>query len=252
MEIESARNQKSGLAELSVSVEDLKTAGGFYWAIHMSNEDPDLKNYQDTEFMLEKIRGLCKQLVNSIFTNNTRSMPRTNFHELHAFDYELWGYTHRIQPVETPSPKERETLRQNFDRVLNWLTILQESISAWENNQILLKRQIYYKHIDQFSSQTHSDSAINAIAYHLKIPRYGLKIGAAGKGIVASRNLEIFTVNDPDQIIDVGFMTQTQDGFVIKNSLNLGVTNLEHIEFVLVVEKETVYSELIESGYFQH
>jgi DNA topoisomerase VI subunit A len=244
--------QPCGLGKVTLG--DLRVAGRFYWTLYMNHEDADINNYQDSQFMDQKIRGLAKHLVKSIFTNDGQPLPKTNLHEFHTFDYELWGWTHRTKPATTLDRKDRKdhcTLRKNLDRLTGWLIILQEIVSASASNQVLLKRQLFYKHIDQFSSQGHSDKTIQEIAYYLKVPRYSLKIEATGKGLVASKTLELFMLNDPSQNFNIGFMTEVQGGFVIKNALNLGVTNLENVNFVLIVEKETVYSELIESGYFQ-
>lgn len=138
---------------------------------------------------------------------------------------------------------------QNCSRLSNWLIVLNEIVSCNLDGTKRQKRQIFYNNVERFTSQKVIDQTIIDICYFMKVPRYSLRIEASGKGLVAG-NLVIFTKNyelNQDISIDLRLLPE---GFSIKHAHDMDFSPINHIDFVIIVEKDTVFSNLLSLGIF--
>lgn len=105
------------------------------------------------------------------------------------------------------------------------------------------KREIYYKDPKLFSSQLNSDSAIDTAAALLQIPRNRLNILSAGKGLVAGK----ISFNENDTLIEVG-------NRICKIPPDIESINniLIDADYILIIEKDTVLTRLIEEKFFEN
>ncbi|KAJ3129970.1 endodeoxyribonuclease [Nowakowskiella sp. JEL0407] len=146
-----------------------------------------------------------------------------------------------IQETEQQSttgtkPKSANDLRtfEKYFRVLEIIfELLRDDIRA-------TKREIYYRDVNLFGSQSSVDSIIEDLACSFGVHRMCLHVDASGKGLVSGR-IDFIMRDEKKVTID------HDDGGLIPNFENILFFCVEtSAQFVLVVEKETAFRSLIQ------
>ncbi len=107
------------------------------------------------------------------------------------------------------------------------------------------KRDMFYGDVNTFENQNTSDNLIEDIGAMLGVTRPSLNINASAKGAVVG-HLEFTDKDDPIDCRKVGSSRQI--------SANIDdISNLQSdAEFVLIIEKEAVFSRLSEDGFYDY
>ncbi|KEF51453.1 uncharacterized protein A1O9_12370 [Exophiala aquamarina CBS 119918] len=115
--------------------------------------------------------------------------------------------------------------------------ILSEIHSAVKQGIIVTKRDIFYHDPGLFKQQTTVDRHVDDIAHTCGVTRRDLNIAASPKGLVAG----LKTGNLTDQIV------------IIHDCYDLTTfDHLANINWILVVEKEAIFSALLERRFHRH
>lgn len=135
------------------------------------------------------------------------------------------------------------------------------------------KREIYYTNVDLFKTMDNIDRAITDICYLFSIPRFNLPILPSSKGLfytniiiksldddtVLSLSNKINLINSDFLLNNITFYYENQNNNNIYNSINQefiysGISENNQTtflpEFILIVEKDTVFQFLINNPIF--
>lgn len=136
-------------------------------------------------------------------------------------------------------PKMSQITKNKLQKVVMVLdVILKLLISSCRTT----KRDIFYQHFCDFSSQRELDSLVGVIVAMVQVPRLLLGVVATSKGLVVG---DLSYVNNEDVMVDcrlaVGGDSVPQDVMEMKDIVTSA-------RFVLVVEKDAVFQRLLEEG----
>ena len=136
-------------------------------------------------------------------------------------------------------PKMSQITKNKLQKVMMVLdVILKLLISSCRTT----KRDIFYQHFCEFSSQRELDSLVGVIVAMVQVPRLLLGVVATSKGLVVG---DLSYVNNEDVLVDcslaVGGDSVPQDVMDMRDIVTSA-------RFVLVVEKDAVFQRLLEEG----
>ncbi|KAI5461601.1 Spo11/DNA topoisomerase VI subunit A [Mariannaea sp. PMI_226] len=133
----------------------------------------------------------------------------------------------RTENVRFPGKTVQEA--RKFARIL---LILQLSHDALVSGTILTKRHIFYQHQDLFEKQAQVDELVDDIALTLGIGREDLNIVAASKGVLLG---PLFIYLKDGSCLDP---ISGDLGIPIPITKSISSINLNHLNWILVVEKD--------------
>lgn len=122
------------------------------------------------------------------------------------------------------------------------LYLLKQIYSLLITDSTSTKRELYYKNQDLFRSQSESNAALNAISCLLDYPLWKLGVVSSPKGLIAG-NLKL--VYDTKETIFT-----KEKGATIPADLSNVKKIVSDADFILVVEKDTVFQRLIDDDIF--
>jgi meiotic recombination protein SPO11 len=135
------------------------------------------------------------------------------------------------------SPKMSQITKSKLEKVVMVLEIM---LGLIESSSRTTKRDIFYQHFCDFSSQKELDSLVAVIVAMVQVPRLLLGVVATSKGLVVG---DLRYVNSEDVLVDCSLA-------VGGDSVPQDVVEMRNIEtsakFVLVVEKDAVFQRLLE------
>ncbi|KAJ3189292.1 endodeoxyribonuclease [Gaertneriomyces sp. JEL0708] len=138
------------------------------------------------------------------------------------------------------------TIRETHPRFAVYMKILEFCKTLLELDMRATKRDLYYRDVDLFRTQSVVDHAIEDLACTLGVSRHCLNIVASSKGLVSGK-LKLF-MNNGD-VIDCS--SGGEQGQLIPTSEQ--ILELEtDAKFVLVIEKEATFRTLVCRGYAAH
>lgn len=135
----------------------------------------------------------------------------------------------------------KSSLRRQLNKTRLYLAILTELISYQKNT--FRKRELYYRNTDNFVNQEELDEALKTMFFALRIRRSQLRVFNAPKGLVFGP----LTVRIEDALLSFGNSVQKSSGTLI--SFEDFEIEENRLNFVLIVEKETVFSSLLNNGF---
>ncbi|EGG09195.1 uncharacterized protein MELLADRAFT_104525 [Melampsora larici-populina 98AG31] len=122
------------------------------------------------------------------------------------------------------------------------LRIVEITHDAISRNVTVTKREIYYRDVNLFKTQTQVDRLVDDLAATLEISRAELHTFASSKGLL-SGNIQLKTTDD--QIISASKIPALIPAAEVISEIILE----EDVRFVLVVEKEAVFTSLLSVGF---
>jgi meiotic recombination protein SPO11 len=137
------------------------------------------------------------------------------------------------------SPKMSQISKSKLDKVVMVLEVMQGLI---ESSSRTTKRDIFYQHFCDLSSQRELDSLVAVIVAMVQVPRLLLGVVATSKGLVVG---DLCYINSEDVLVDCSLA-------VGGDSVPQDVVEMRDVKtsakFVLVVEKDAVFQRLLEEG----
>lgn len=139
--------------------------------------------------------------------------------------------------TQTPMPKERDFKFPGSTANEAWsftvlLRILELVHTGLIDNNIMTKRDLYYRHPDLFIKQSVVDRHVDDLACTFGITRAQLNITAAAKGLVAGN----FNVTRENGSAIDGM--KDQDGMLIPKISEGDTFQITSIHWILIIEKE--------------
>ena len=221
-------------------LESLQSLSLQYWTEY-KKLIPTLSHFShqvSSQEVLERIQEVVGKVLSQIFSGEKPSVSLVSPKESYQYDPETG--INRLSNIKYKSISFGNLKKtRHFARFLCLLESIHENVSQGVKST---KRELYYKNPQLFKNQKNSDSIIEEIAALLQVPRNRLNVLSAGKGLVAG-NLS-FCENDTE--VTVGNRV-TKIPFEVDSLWNFQT----EAEFVLVLEKDTVLTRLVEEGYFQ-
>ena len=236
-----------------INIEALRHANGIYYQLYTESSLYQRKCWLENPIVVkQEIMEFINVILQTFLKNEALFYPQHQEKKL-GFDFEIWTYVDFGQEdyneLEKVQAQRTFNLNQNVVRLRDWLMVLKEICFGTENGQYKLSREIYYQNIDTVDSQAQIDKTIKEIAFFTRQPRHYLHLDASAKGLL-SGNLQI-SINGSGEIFDINSMSELQGGFSIKNFYNIEFENQENCDFALIVEKDSVYNQLIQEGFFE-
>lgn len=135
------------------------------------------------------------------------------------------------------------------------LLVINYVLNALESNRKVNIRGIYYQNVDTFKKQSNVQALLKKLTEVLEVRRAALNVRPSHKGLFLSSVLSI-QLNNGNVVMgsdtsashiptceDISQLDVVGNTFVLLSQSNLSKSQ---VSFVLVVEKETVFSELRE------
>lgn len=181
--------------------------------------------------LLELYQAFLKALFEGkkifVCKDKVRKMP-FNFRSF-EFDYPT--------PDFLTSCLKKSVVSQNIGKIKDFLLVMNEIFDFEVSRK--RKREIYYKYAGQFNDQKDLDEVIKELTFLLQINRSCIGVTSCPKGLVFGPGYVI----DNDNRIYMGDWISQSNGMLI--AFDRPILCLEQIRYVLVVEKETVFSDLL-------
>lgn len=121
------------------------------------------------------------------------------------------------------------------------VTVMSEVYKMLSRNMTCTKRELYYRDVEMYRNQVHVDKAINNLCTLLDVQEYELGVMSSSKGLIAG-----------DIIIHIGEeqinCTTPRSVPQTPSAITSIVTNAD---YVLIVEKDTVFQRLINDDIFK-
>ncbi|CAF1523057.1 unnamed protein product, partial [Didymodactylos carnosus] len=130
------------------------------------------------------------------------------------------------------------------EKIVMYVNLLSTIHRLLTTKSFMNKREIYYSNVQLFKHQYISDKLIDNIQKHFNVDRQQLGIVASSKGLIAG-NVKL--VNNNGVLIDC---VQFQRGLLIPDQIEKIQIIQTDLQFVLIVEKDTVFQHLIDEGLF--
>lgn len=129
-------------------------------------------------------------------------------------------------------------------RFVVYVRIIEILLEALQENKFITKRDIYYRDVELFRSQSIVNSTVDTLSYTLNAQRDSLHVISAAKGILYGP-IDIIGRN--------GFMTKgdgQEDGiFVPSNNVILQLQLRTPLDYILIIEKEATFRSLVRAGF---
>lgn len=167
-----------------------------------------------------------------------------------CFKFQKFSKIYFLFKIRALSLKEDDTVCRNiaysaksmnlFDTIIY---LIGQIHSLLVTNSTCTKRELYYRNVEMFSDQTCVNTALNHISALLETPLWELGVMSTSKGIVAG---------DLTVIYEESRIQYTQEkGDTVPSDLS-GIIGIESkADFVLIVEKDTVFKRLFDDGIFK-
>lgn len=156
------------------------------------------------------------------------------------------------------------TLKNNLARIsyVLWaLSLIVKKALLTSNMQFpqvvyVSKREIYYSNVELYGSTSTVDRAVDDISSILCLPKFMLPIIPSSKGLFYSPIQLInqdngLTLNSQYQVTLISADFEKNE-FNVDQSNESNIKQLYEIDFVLVVEKDTIFQNIINNPYFQN
>ena len=185
--------------------------------------------------VMERIEIVIFDLVTQI--NMTGTISLSFFSSAKSASFNPITNTNRLSTISTTTLSSQKEIKS----ISHILKVLEISYSLLLSNRKASKREIFYTSPSLFIVQKASDKAIDYACCLLEIPRDRLNILASSKGLITGG----LSYLEQGQMTVVGNRT-------VKIPADLDTVSEMSVEadFILVVEKDTVLSRLLQEGFF--
>ena len=190
---------------------------------NMNRQEQNGVAYQKVEEVLVAVR----EGETSLLYPSLNNWSNTQFHPAYG-----------LLPV-MQDPKMSQISKSKLHKVVMVLEVMLGLIASSSRTT---KRDIFYQHFVDFSSQRELDIMVGVIVAMVQVPRLLLGVVATSKGLVVG---DLSYINNEDVLVDcnlaVGGDSVPQD---VMEMRNIGTS----AKFVLVVEKDAVFQRMLEEG----
>ena len=135
-------------------------------------------------------------------------------------------------------------LKRNLNKIKKLLTVILEILRYY--NVKRKKREVYYKAVNVFNDQQTLDEMLKLLCIHIGCKRSWMNIFASFKGVCYGK----IALQTPDGVIDLFNPTYKAIGIPISFD-NYEIT-AKDFEYVLIVEKETCFYDLLSADFHTH
>ncbi len=118
-------------------------------------------------------------------------------------------------------------------------------LKAYDNKIYLTKREIYYKNVELFKNQKKVDKIIQYLCLTYKIQRINLNIISESKGLIAG-NISFY---EGEIFYDLSKFKAENKSKQLTEFTNIISEIKIDAEFILIIEKETVFNSFLFSNY---
>lgn len=124
---------------------------------------------------------------------------------------------------------------------MKYCLVIEKIINGLENNYSHMVRDFYYQNVPMFGRPNYVEKLLNDIAYTLNLTRINLNLVGSNKGFVYG-HLKFSYQNETINCSEVNTAT------LIPNNVNEILMDSTQAKFVLVVEKFTIFNQLISNN----
>ncbi|TAQ87210.1 hypothetical protein B7494_g4466 [Chlorociboria aeruginascens] len=146
----------------------------------------------------------------------------------------------KTRAITFPSKNSKEAWK--FTVLLRILELSHEALVAGD---VITKRDMYYRDPGLFLKQDVVDRYVDDIAYTFDVRRESLNVVAAAKGLITGS----FSVCDNHG--STTDYTQVSEGLLIPAVNNIQTMDLQHVRWILVIEKEATFHTLAMNHYWK-
>ncbi|XP_021362442.1 meiotic recombination protein SPO11-like, partial [Mizuhopecten yessoensis] len=191
--------------------------------------------------VLHKIENVVLSLVQQISSGEPPTLvsnSRTSWDNI-SFE-EDYGLKMEKQLKMTSVRFSSQTSVKKLGLMLKVLGVIYRLVQTGKH---CTKRDIYYQDVSGFGSQAQLDEVVDNLSCLLDIPRWGLHVLASSKGCVAG---DLSFQDGDGNLVDC---KSTRTGVMVPND----VRSLSYLHtdasFILVVEKDATFQNLIDNGF---
>ena len=191
----------------------------------------------------DKIKGLISKIWNDLSSEKLPIISFPNTITSSTFDYSLSSYT-LVEEEFSEVKHEMVNLNpaMNTAHFAYTLKVLENVYDLIKSKRYGSKREIYYNSPSLFHKQVAVDNSIEELTLILRTTRDSLNVVASTKGLVyGSLSFKV----DNDRLINCSSESFSSQSELVPKVID-NISSIESkAQFILVVEKETVYYRLI-------
>lgn len=191
---------------------------------------------KNRNYIVDRITGILKQISDAL---NAEQDTRLVYVRLREGRYHFDSENNIVIDVQKCLSRAKHG-KKMFDSIVTALKICR---NALEDNTVITKRGLYYKGINTFKIQSYSDGVIDLIAMNFAVSRCCLNILASPKGAVYGNITFVLKTGETLNCLKCG-----EHGASIP-CLGSVMSYSCIAKFAVVVEKATIFSELISSQF---
>jgi meiotic recombination protein SPO11 len=218
------------------SIQTLQRKSFEFWTAYKTLPNQKIfTNLISSQEVLNRIEVIFLDLIQQI--NSTGTIKLSFLSSIKSASFDSLTNTNRLQNpsnISLSSSKELKT-------IAFIVKVLQISYNLLLTGRKATKREVFYMNSKLFQNQKTSDKAIDYACYILEVPRDRLNIFASSKGLVTG------SISFYEQ----GIFTEVGERTVKIPSDMDSISDLStKADFILVVEKDTALSRLVQEGFF--
>ena len=192
----------------------------------------------------KKLLDLHKKMLHFFFKKGNILINKTKLKSKLPFDYFLYEYKYPDESFLSEITLKSQKTKKTELTVKGTITVLNELISNFDRRK--KKREIYYNNVTNFKSQRETDKIIQFICFMIGEKRKDLNIFPGYKGLVFGNLI----INIKNHSVDLGSDLFKESGFLI-NFENFNI-EFSKIKYVVIIEKETVFFNLLSDEFIDH
>ncbi|ORY89229.1 Spo11/DNA topoisomerase VI subunit A [Syncephalastrum racemosum] len=238
--------ESSSLRQQQAPQDDLysPTDGG-----HIETTGSPCTQPQPREAMMEAIEAVIVTLIEQLVTSQRLELPPYTHSRKRRPTQDAEGEPESSRPISIRNRKESK----QFARYLRVLDIIHESLSR---NEMVSKREIYYRDVNLFKTQDVINKIIDNLSRYYNVPRSSLHVTTAVKGILQGA-AKITLKND--RVIDCAHWQRDRDSDYCSDEQGVLIPPMSDVKsvhctanLILIIEKESTFRHLISANFFSH
>ena len=190
-----------------------------------------------------KLLNLHKKMLKFFFKKGNILINKSKLKKKLPFDYYLYEYKYPSPNFLNSITLKTQKTKKTELTVKGTITVLNELISNLDKRK--KKREIFYNNVTNFKSQKETDKIIQLICFLIGEKRKNLNIYPGYKGLIFGN----LVINIKNHLVNLGSELFKESGYLI-NFENYFI-EFSNVRFVVVIEKETVFFNLLSEGFVE-